>query len=58
VGVEVYHRQAGPCRQRSRERALPGPSHPVDEDATADGPSWTFHQVQCPNSSIFAQAVV
>jgi len=54
----MYHRQAGLCRQRSRERALPGPSHPDDENATADCHSWTFHQVQFPNSSIFARAVV
>ena len=52
----MNHRQAGLRRHRSGERALPGPSHPDDENATADSPSWTFHQVQCPNSSTFAHA--
>ena len=48
--VEMNHWQASLRRERTRERALPGPGHPRDEDAATNGTRCVFHQAQCPRS--------
>ena len=48
VEVEMDQRETGPRRQGPRECALPGPGHPGDDDAAADGPRCIAHQDQCP----------
>ena len=50
VDVQVNHRQTSPCRERTCERALPGPHHPVDENAVADHPRRTVHGAGIPRA--------
>jgi hypothetical protein len=46
----MNHWQACLRRERTRERALPGPGHPRDEDAATNGTRCVFHQAQCRRS--------
>jgi len=49
MNVKMNHWQARRCPERPRKRALPGTSHPDDEDATANV-SRRIHEGQCARS--------
>jgi hypothetical protein len=55
VNVEMDHRQAGSRRQFPGERALPRPSEPDHENASADASRKTSHRVTLPKAPLARQ---
>src|SRR5262249_45966314 len=57
VEVEMNQRQTSPCRERTCERALPRPHHPVDENAAADHLRRTVHGAESATGAPIARSV-